>query len=411
MHKTVLIIGKVWPEPNSSAAGTRMMQIIQFFKERGDDVTFATHANPTEFQEDLSALDVKTSAIALNDRSFDEMVTQLRPEIVVFDRFMTEEQFGWRVTEACPEALRVLDTEDLHFLREARHEGVKKEQKVDLPSYRSELQFRELAAILRSDLSLMVSDVEMEILQTHYSAPKEKLLHLPFYVHPLQVSIPTFENRKDFAFIGNYRHAPNVDAVRYLKSTLWKEIRKKLPGTKLNIYGAYCAEKVLQLSNVKEGFIVHGLAKNASEVVSSARVSLAPLRFGAGIKGKLLESINCGTPFVTSSIGAEGIISDERWIKCIEDDPKKFVEKAVQLYQNEEHWNASQQLGFETVRAKFDKKTFTECFQRALESIPNLDEHRNSSLISAMLQHQSHQASRYMSMWIEEKKRNGRGGS
>ena len=414
--KKILIIGKVWPEPSSSAAGTRMMQLIHHFIDESDQVTFVSSAKDSVYQEDLSQLEIECSFVQLNDSSFNEFIKKLDPQIVIFDRFMTEEQFGWRVMDTCPKAIRVLNTEDLHFLREARHKALKREEKLDVENLRSDLLLRELAAIYRSDISLMVSDFEVKLLTETYQIPSEKLVHLPLFAADVEFDLPTFQERADFVFIGNFWHEPNWDAVRYLKSTIWPLILKKVPKAKLTIYGAYCSEKVYQLANERERFIVKGRAENALETVSRARVSLAPIRFGAGIKGKLLESMICGTPSVTTTIGAEGMANstgkeNEKWGGFIEDNSQEFAKRAVQLYLDQKEWENAQERGFDLIQKRFTKKQFTEKLRSCLEELNDLNAHRNKSLVSLILQNESHQASRYMSIWIEEKRINGHGGS
>ena len=123
--QTILIIGFVWPEPKSSGAGTRMMQLIDLFLKQGSKITFASAASDSEFMFDVTQLGIEKVAIAINDPGFDDFVKKLNPSIVLFDRFMVEEQFGWRVAENCPDALRVLDTIDLHSLRLARQKASK----------------------------------------------------------------------------------------------------------------------------------------------------------------------------------------------------------------------------------------------------------------------------------------------
>ena len=120
MNKNLLVIGFVWPEPNSTAAGTRMIQLIELLFANGYNITFVSSASKNRNSYDLEALNIPTYEILLNDSSFDILIKKINPSIVLFDRFLTEEQFGWRVKEICPGALRILDTEDLHFLREAR---------------------------------------------------------------------------------------------------------------------------------------------------------------------------------------------------------------------------------------------------------------------------------------------------
>src|SRR5690606_5459984 len=125
MIQKLLIIGFVWPEPKSSAAGSRMMQLIEAYISFGYDVTFASACAKTETAFDLKTIGIQTENIQLNHSSFDDFVKQLQPDAVLFDRFMTEEQFGWRVAEQCPNALRILDTEDLHCLRKGRQQALK----------------------------------------------------------------------------------------------------------------------------------------------------------------------------------------------------------------------------------------------------------------------------------------------
>src|SRR5690554_5041151 len=123
--KNMLIIGHTFPEPSTTAAGSRMMQLIELFQQEGHQITFASTAAISERSANLEKLDVSTKKIRLNDPSFDGFIKKLDPGIVIFDRYITEEQFGWRVTENCPKALKILDTEDLHFLRKSREEAVR----------------------------------------------------------------------------------------------------------------------------------------------------------------------------------------------------------------------------------------------------------------------------------------------
>src|SRR5690606_26132421 len=116
----VLFIGLVWPEPSSSAAGWRILQLLQVFAQAGYAVTFASAASKSAYSYPLEEENVNTQQIVLNDSSFNDFIGILQPDVIVFDRFISEEQFGWRVREQCPDALSILDTEDLHFLRSAR---------------------------------------------------------------------------------------------------------------------------------------------------------------------------------------------------------------------------------------------------------------------------------------------------
>jgi O-antigen biosynthesis protein len=401
--KCLLIIGFVWPEPKSSAAGSRMMKLIDLFQEQGYEVTFACTAQNFEFSEDLLLKGIQTEVIELNSSLFDEFVKKLNPSVVVFDRFMVEEQFGWRVSENSPNALKILDTEDLHLLRNARQMAVKEEREFVLEDLFSEVAKREIASILRCDLSLMISEYEMELLQTKFKIENELLYYLPLFAEPLKVVLP-FEERRDFIFIGNFLHEPNWDAVQYLFKEIWPIVHLHLPQTKMLVYGAYPTQKVLELNQPKMDFYVKGRSEDAFEVIQNAKVLIAPLRFGAGIKGKLLEAMQCGTPTVTTTIGAESMKGELDWNGFIADDVAEFAENAIELYTNKHLWEVCQKNGFEILEKRYQRSDFeTVFFERVNFLLQNLKTHRNCNFIGSVLQHHTISSTKYMSKWIEEK--------
>ena len=151
MLTQLLIIGFVWPEPKSSAAGTRMLQLIEVFQQEGYKIVFASPCAKSDNAFNLEAIGVTQVSIELNNASFDDYIKQLNPEIVMFDRFMMEEQFGWRVTEHCPNALKILDTEDLHCLRKGRQQAYKEGGVFDKTYLLSDVAKREIASIYRCD--------------------------------------------------------------------------------------------------------------------------------------------------------------------------------------------------------------------------------------------------------------------
>ncbi|HEA30628.1 MAG TPA: glycosyltransferase [Leeuwenhoekiella sp.] len=404
----VLIIGHVWPEPQSSAAGSRMMQLMEVFINQGYDLHFASTAQRSSHSSDLETLHIKNHEIKLNDSGFDAFAKALNPQIVVYDRFMVEEQFGWRIAENCPDALRVLDTEDLHGLRNARWEAHKKKQPFTEGFLVNDMAKREIASIYRCDLSLIISEFEMELLQNFFGVPKKLLVYLPFMVEEIgeaETAIwKPFEERIDFMTIGNFKHLPNYDGVLYLKEAIWPFIRKELPQAKLHIYGAYPTGKVEQLHNAKEGFLIEGHVKNSRALTENARVCLAALRIGAGLKGKILEAMQCGTPCVTTPIGAEGMFGNLPFNGTVADNAKKFATAAIELYSGKEKWQKGQENGSILINNRFLMKKWSKVLIEKLEKTSAfLMEHRLQNFTGAMLMHHSLQATKFMSKWIEAK--------
>jgi glycosyltransferase involved in cell wall biosynthesis len=405
--KKLLIIGFVWPEPTSSAAGTRMIQLVDLFLSKGYQITFASAASKSDFSYDFSKTSVVEQQIKLNDESFNIFLKELNPEMILFDRFMVEEQYSWRVQQECPNAVRILDTEDLHCLRSARQQSDKKKQVLDLFSDTGK---REIASILRCDLSIMISEVEMDILKNQFKIDPSLIYYLPFLEDEIdQQTIEnwiSFEDRADFVFIGNFLHEPNWNTVQVLKTKIWPELRKRLPSANLNIFGSYASQKVLQLDNKGEKFLIKGRALDAKEVIAKHRILLAPIQFGAGVKGKFIDAMQVGTPSVTTSVGAEAMKGNLDWNGYIEDNLELFIDEAVKLYQDKSAWQIAQQNGIQIINQRYSAKYFADPFVKEVERLASdLTAHRQNNFFGQILNHHTAQSTKYMSLWIEEKNR------
>lgn len=397
----ILIIGKVWPEPGSSAAGMRMMQLINLFFAGNYKIHFACSAQPTGNEVHLESLGVKTHVVKINDEYFDDFLRSLNPDVVMYDRFMTEEQFGWRVRNVLPETLTLLDTEDLHFLRRGRQDGVKKRGYFQESDYYNETTQRELASILRTDLTLIISKFEMSLLINKFQLSSSKLSYLPIQVTKSEGILP-FEERRDVVFIGNFLHEPNWDAVLQLKK-IWKDWEQKPKQIHLRIYGAYPPQKAYGLNSEREQFHIIGRANSSKEVIAGARLLIAPLRYGAGLKGKLIEAMQYGTPTITTTVGAEGLNFLNQWGGVVEDDFSKWPAVIEDLFDDKNHWEEQQQTGFknlEKLNESFKAKEFIAEINRLIE---NINQHRQENFLGEVLHYHTLRSTEFMSRWIAEK--------
>ena len=383
-----------------------MMQLLNCFHKNQWKISFASPAQQTEHMADLSLLGITPDHIDLNDASFDHYIADKKPDIVIFDRFMMEEQFGWRVEKFSPDSLRVLNTEDLHSLRQARHLALKQNREFQIDDLYSDHGIREIAAIHRCDLTLMISETETQLLMEEFQVPETHLLHLPFMLDtPNDIdTLPSFDDREHFISIGNFRHAPNWDAVLQLKTEIWPKIRKRLPKAELHVYGAYPPPKATQLHNAKEGFLVKGWAEDAQQVMQSARICLAPLRFGAGIKGKLVEAMQMGTPSITTHIGSESMHGNLPWSGVVTDDNKTFIDAAVSLYEDKRNWKLMQENGNRILEYRYQATQWEPVLTKRLMVQNQLKNNlRKKHFLGLMLRHHSLKSTQYMSQWIELK--------
>lgn len=400
----LIILGYVWPEPNSSAAGSRMLSLIKLYLNKGWQVQFASPAELSPHRFVLAELGVSEQQIKLNCTSFDNWLARQNPQAVMFDRFMLEEQFGWRVEQACPTAMRILDMEDCHALRQVRQHCHSQQRPVDAQALNSELSLREIAAIYRCDLTLVISEAEMQLLQQHYGVPAALLCYCPFWLENLpENNSPGFHERQHFIAIGNFRHAPNWQAVLWLKQQIWPLIRKQLPTAELHIYGAYPPPKATALDNPRQGFLVKGWVADSQEVMRNARLCLAPLAFGAGLKGKLLEAMCQGTPSVTTDIGAEGMALGAGWSGAIANDSAGIAIMAVALYQDVQRWQQAQQLGYQIAAIRFGPEQAQRIWQQVQQVQANLEHGRQANFTGLMLRHHAYRSTKFMGQWIEAK--------
>mmetsp|Transcript_5635 Transcript_5635/g.34985 ORF Transcript_5635/g.34985 Transcript_5635/m.34985 type:complete len:499 (-) Transcript_5635:1557-3053(-) len=321
----VLLLTYVWPDEQASAAGARTCAVLKHLRGRGMRCTVGCAAKPdARSRHVLKAVDVDGARILPNRSERNRtMVEEWAPDVVVFDRYYAEEAWSHDVRMAAPGAMRILDTQDIHGLRANRQRMVA-EGYTDVedvlrarPNAQDAIMQRELAAIMRSDLTVVVSKAEKRFLERSCNVPREKLITAPFFrahdrLPPLE-NLPNYRERRHFVAIGNWDHAPNADAAAWLVGTLWRRVRAALPSAmadaELHLYGARARGKASWLDEPRDGVRFKGYMESL-EQLKNYRVMLSPLRFGAGVKGKVLDAWAYGLPVVTTPIGAEGTCQD-----------------------------------------------------------------------------------------------------
>ena len=417
--RLALIFSTVWPEPDSSAAGVRQFHWIHFLLEENYRVVL-TSPSKQKLEQDWGSLklpeNVECLPLPLNHSDVTETLRSWAPDLVVFDRFILEEQFGHKVYEACPDALILLETQDLHLVRRSRErvrERYLEEASKHNYIYENEVAIRETAAIERVDYSFVCSSYEEQLLSDLFQIGNDKAKWVPFfYDEPLVESsnARSFSEREDFVWIGNFRHAPNIDGLRWFRNEIWPKIRAELPKARLRIYGAYPSKEVMDWNlPEKTGISVLGSALTLEEVFLKARVNLAPLRFGAGVKGKLLEGFRYGIPAVSTHVGVEGLIplsSDLQFPGLEANTVSTFANACIELYQNEVIWNQSKEHARALMQGHYDSKHVRPELSKLLKKL--LAKKENGELPrwnSRILRHELTNSHKYFSKWIEEKEK------
>lgn len=403
----ILWIGTVWPESDASAAGSRTARLLQLCQDAGYDVRFVSPCQENPHQHSLESRGIRTAQLLPNDSAFDSYISEYKPDIVCFDRFMIEEQFSWRVREQLPNALRILDTVDLHSLRRERQRALTSGDEPYGTSL-SDDTLRELASIYRSDLSLIISPVEASLLTERFGVPTS-LIEVTGFFYPDPLPFRAYQERANLVFIGNGLHAPNVDAVRLLKHTLWKPIREALakrgvPDAELHVYGAYLPQEILQFDNPRERFRIMGKAGDVYETLQHYRCNLAPLRFGAGLKGKVSDGWMVGTPCVATPVAAEGMVSEGLFGGVIEESLERYPQRVADLYTSEDAWTTAQVHGREVLTALFSQATNATIFKERLARLTHEGlRARERNIVGSILWYHGLRSTEYFSRWIEAK--------
>ena len=465
----LMLSSTLLPEPNASAAGVRTASILNHFADittsnnntSTHDLSFhSVHYGcgiplpekiPSHNDMDIKYPNLKHVSfhhIPPNRETTmkhflleDPIMSNL--QVVIFDRFFSEEAYSFHFHRYKPNVLRVLDMQDMHSLRAHRQSIVENESGSEksssllssipkvVSSYPRLKQMkddhhhakkgkkdvnstllRELASIHRSDLTLVCSPYELSLLRDEYGIPSHKLALASFFIESSDVSnnnndtSTTFHERKDFVTLGGFKHPPNIDQVKVLKYDIWPKILKEIPNANLYVYGAYPHQSISKLHDERNGFHIKGYAESLEEILSSSKVMLAPLRYGAGIKGKIIDSWRFGCPVVTTPIGSEGMTddNDDQWGGSIAFDSDGFVQSAIDIYTNESKWTSSQRKGTDLLERLFNAETnFRDLNANMSNAMQNLQERRERDYVSAMLWQQQTRSTEYFSKWIEQK--------
>jgi glycosyltransferase involved in cell wall biosynthesis len=262
------------------------------------------------------------------------------------------------VRQAAPQAAVIFDTTDLHFLRGFR--GAKVTGKINLMRSALLAKRDELAVARQADCTLVVSPVEKTILEEECPGIP---VHVVSNIHTAYGSRQPFSERSGIIFVGSFPHHPNIDGMAYFYEGIYPLLKAKLPDVKITIIGSDPPAWLKQART--DHFIVTDYVPDIAPYFDHCRLSIAPLRYGAGVKGKVLLSMGYGVPVVASSIAAEGIPVVNGRDMLIADTPESFGEAIIELYNNEALWDQMSANGLKIIDQHFS-------FAAARQALVNL---------------------------------------
>ena len=343
-----LVIDHEIPKWDEDSGSLRMTSLLEILVKDGYDVTFLAH----------NRMDAPRHRRLLQDLGIEVLWGDVDPWAVLgryADRLsavvLSRAHLAWdylpMVRRTAPNARLIYDTVDLHHVREERRAKLENNRAVLAVS--AAIRELELSLIRSVDVTLVVSESEQDYLR---EITPDADVRVVSNVHRPRFPVTPREVRHGLLFVGGFRHPPNVDAVQWFVAEVFPLVRAQLPDVVIRIVGSSMPPEITELGSI-DGIEILGWVSDLAPILDQSRVSVAPLRYGAGVKGKVVEAMVNGLPVVTTPAGAEGIADPADGALLIADDPESFAASVVRLYTDAALWEDTVSTARQLTVAKF----------------------------------------------------------
>ena len=345
----VLIVDATTPMPDHDSGSLRMVNLMRVLADLGCQTSFLPE-NRLYVERYTAALQ-ELGVEALYAPYAQDPLKLLRErgrefDLVILSRHYVAAPYLGLVRLHAPQARVVFDTVDLHYLREQRAAELAGD--AALARHAAATRAQELRLIRECDVTLVVSPVEQALLVQDAPGARVEVLS---NVHEVYGCRRPFGERSDLVFVGGFQHPPNTDAVAWFVGEVFPHVRAELPDVRVHVIGSRVPEAIRALAD--ERVIVHGYVEDILPYMDGCRVSIAPLRYGAGVKGKVNMAMSCGLPVVATSAAVEGMHVRVGEDVLVADDPVAFAANVVRLYRDEALWNTLSANGLANVERHF----------------------------------------------------------
>ncbi|HXT07996.1 MAG TPA: glycosyltransferase [Roseiarcus sp.] len=330
-----LVIDAETPQPDRDAGGYAAIQEMRLMQSLGVKLSFIPEnlAYLGNYTEALQRVGVEC-LYAPYETSIEGLIASRGADFDFFyiTRYSVAIRYIDAIRAAAPQAKIVFCNADLHFLREVRAAMASRDPAMMAKA--SETRELELDVIRRADVTLSYTETEAAVIVSH-NFDAGRVMRCPWVVAPTP-GAPSFEAREGLAFLGNFRHPPNEEAMVYFLKDVMPGLRERLPNVKLHIFGSHMTDRLKAMA--APDVVIEGFVERVEEVYDRCRVFVAPLRSGAGIKGKVIGALAAGTPSVVSPLAAEGVGISAGVQAMLAETPAEWVSAIAALYSDERRW-------------------------------------------------------------------------
>lgn len=372
----VLYIDATTPTPDMDSGSIDAFNHMIILREMGFQVTFIPHDNYL-FQENYTEALQKRGIECLYQPYIQHLKEHLIPngyryDLIFIARPIVFENTIGLIKKYCKQAKILFHTVDLHHLRMKREAEVR--YSPTLLKEASIMETKEFDFMNKADQVTVLSTEEYKLVSKRINS--NKLSILP-YSRSIKGKINSYSKRHSLLFIGSFQHMPNVDGMVYFVNEIMPMITRLFPKLNLYIVGSNVPQKILKMAS--KNVIIKGYVKDLEPILEETLISVAPLRYGAGIKGKIGTALAAGIPVIATSIAAEGMKLKPDENILIANDPSEFVDQLKKLMEDETLWNKLSENGLKFAKEQWGPKAGWNNMKGVLEKMNfNIKEFRNS---------------------------------
>jgi len=364
---SILYIDDHTPQPDKDAGSVVTFNFICILSSMGYKITFWSN-DQKRVEPYTTELQQRGVEVIYEHQSFKKFIQKRNNvySICITTRPYFSKKYIDNIRHYSQQCKIIYIVADLHFVRIAREAFLEKSKIRMMMSL--EIKKLEFWNMNNSDLTIFHSENECKFALTENKSLNAAVIPIPYF---LDFAPKSFSERTDLLFLGNYKHSPNLDAIQYFVTDIFPLITKELPDLKLYVVGSNVPDFLADLCSKTKNCILIGFVKDLTPYLGSCKIMVSPLRYGSGIKGKIILSMLSSLPVITTNIGAEGISANTNSELLIVDKLQDFANKTIDLYKNELEWNKLSSNAKKFAEINYSPELVRASFEKVFESILN----------------------------------------
>jgi glycosyltransferase involved in cell wall biosynthesis len=359
----ILIISPTLPMYDRNAGDYRLLHIIKMLAIEHTLSFYSTENDVEDPCYSKSLLDIGVEVIT-GVTSIKTILNKKNYDVSIIEFYYLAEYYLPRIRLCQPKCRVIIDTVDVHYLRMSMKARLINNYKAIVEA--NKIKHREIAIYKQADAVITVTNDDTNGILSECNSIITYIVPLIYDIVTLTNDLIKDKDINSIIFVGGFIHEPNVDAVMYFVADVLPVIWSKRKAVRFYIVGSNPPQCIIELASKYSNVIVTGHVKSTTPYLLSSYVSVAPLRFGAGMKGKIVEAMSHGLPVVTTSVGAQGMGFIDKYDVRIADSPVEFADAVLDLIDNKEIYENIRSNGIKHIENNFTSQRVSLLINNAL---------------------------------------------